>query len=134
MNKRAFGSLEFSVLNLLKSGERKTVKEIHQILGEQDHKYTTIMTVMVRLTQKNMLAREKIGSQYEYWLLPNTKNIPSFLTQIKKMVFGINPAEVFSYLIDSGSAISDREFEEMEKMLKEARSKEKIKHYVMEDF
>lgn len=122
MIKRAFGELEMAILNILKSGKRMTVKEVHTILGGED-KYNTIMTVMSRLAEKKVLAREKIGLQYEYWLTPNPQKAPSFFDKIKKMAFGVKTSAMVSYLIDSAENISEEEFEEMEKLLQEAKKK-----------
>jgi len=124
MAKRAFGELEYAILNILKSKNRTTVKEVHNIIGEQD-KYNTIMTVMLRLSEKKILARERVGLHYEYWILPNPKKTPSFFEQLKKMAFGIKTTEMISYLIESAEDISSEEFEEMEKLLQKAKTKKK---------
>ena len=121
MKKREFGDLELAVLGVLKSGERMTVKEVHRLLGGKD-KYTTIMTVMFRLANKKALARERVGSHYEYWQIPKNS---SFFEKIKKKLFGVKPRELIACLIDSGNEISDEELLEMEKMLAAAREKRK---------
>jgi len=121
MSKRNFGELESEVLDIFKSGQRMTVKEIYQILGEDNNKYNTIMTVMVRLTQKKILLRERIGLQYEYWLSdPNTK-VPSFLEQLKKKFFGLKTSHMVSYLIESADDISEEDIAEMEKIIEKAK-------------
>jgi predicted transcriptional regulator len=120
MTKRAFGELELAILHILKSGKRATVKEVHQILGE-DNKYNTIMTVMLRLSEKDVLARERVGAHYEYWLLPAKAKIPSFMEKFKKKVFGLKPTEMVSYLIESED-ITDEEIAEMEQMLEKAKA------------
>lgn len=125
MTKRAFGELELAILSILKANKRMTVKEVHHIIGEQN-KYNTIMTVMVRLTQKKVLARERVGSQYEYWLLSSDVSASSFLEQFKKKFFGVKSSEAVSYLIESGE-VSDEELEEMEQMLQEIKKRKKIK-------
>lgn len=124
MTKRTFGELELTVLRILKSGRKMTVKQVHKILGEKDN-YNTIMTVMVRLSNKKVLAREKIGVQYEYWLLPAEEKVPSFFQQLKQKVFGIKTTELISYLIDSSSEMSDEEFEEVEKLIQQAKKERK---------
>lgn len=129
MTKRAFGELELAVLNILKSGKRMTVKDVHSQVGKKD-KYTTIMTVMVRLTEKNVLARERVGTHYEYWLPTFKGHVASFIQQIKKKLFGLNTTEMVSYLIESAEEISDEEFEAMEKMLQEAKKNKKMKKKV----
>lgn len=120
MTKRAFGELESQILYLLRSGERKTVKDIHQALGGQDN-YNTIMTVMSRLAEKQQLKREKIGLHYEYWLLPDKSF--SFLKEFKQKFLGMKTSTLVGYLIESGKDISQEELAEMEEMIRKAREK-----------
>ena len=125
MTKRAFGQLELDILNILKSGERMTVKEVHQRLGGTD-KYNTIMTVMLRLAEKKELGRERMGLQYEYWILPSeSRTAPSTLEQFKKKLFGVKTTAVVSYLIESANDISDEDLLEMENLIKAAKEKRK---------
>lgn len=126
MTKRQFGELELEILQILKSGKKMTVKEVHHILGEDNNKYTTIMTVMVRLANKGILARERQGLQYQYWLLEHNTQIPSFLNQFKKKIFGMKTVAMVNYLIDSADDISEEELNEMEKIIEKAK-KERIK-------
>ncbi len=120
MAKRSFGELEFSILHILKPGKRMTVKEVHQILGAEN-KYNTIMTVMLRLSEKKVLGRERVGLQYEYWLVNANKSASQIVNQFKQKMLGIKPSEMISYLVESASEISDAEFSEMEKMLEKAK-------------
>lgn len=118
MAKRAFGELESQILHILKTGERKTVKEVHHALGGQDS-YNTIMTVMSRLAAKKQLAREKQGLQYEYWLVSSTPS--SFLTLLKQRLFGVKTSLLVSHLIERADDLSEEDLIEMEKMVQEAR-------------
>lgn len=121
MTKRAFGELELAILQILKSGSRMTVKEVHSLLGGFD-KYTTIMTVMNRLAEKKQLARERMGLQYEYWILSSQAKVPSFIEQFKKKIFGIKTSAMVSYLIESADDITTEDLIEMEKMIEKAKS------------
>lgn len=123
MNKRAFGELESQILYILKSGERKTVKEVHRALGGKDN-YNTVMTVMSRLADKKLLAREKMGLHYEYWIL-SSANIPSLLDKLKRKFLGISPTALVSYLIESSEELTDKELAEIEKIVKQARESKK---------
>lgn len=125
MTKRSFGELELTILRILQSGGKMSVRQVHAILGEQN-KYNTIMTVMLRLTEKQMVARERIGLHYEYWLLPPTAKVPSFIEQFKKKIFGVKTNEMISYLIDSAEDISEEDFIEMEKMIENAKIKRRM--------
>ena len=126
MTKRAFGELELTILNLFKSDKRLTVKDVHYLIGGQD-KYTTIMTVMNRLAEKKRLGRERIGLQYEYWLLPSENKIPSFLQQFKQKIFGLKTSTMVSYLLESADDITEEELQEMEKLIEKAKQERKKK-------
>jgi predicted transcriptional regulator len=122
--KRVFGELELAILKIFKGQDRMTVRDVLMAL-KGDDKYTTIMTVMNRLTEKKMLFREKIGQQYEYWLnSSNQPSSPSLLERLKQKIFGGNSASMASYLIESGD-ISDEELLEMEKLIENIRKSRK---------
>jgi predicted transcriptional regulator len=123
-HKRAFGELELEILNAMKSGQKMSVKEVHQLLGVQN-KYTTIMTVMSRLVEKKLLDKEKIGHQNFFWLVSN-KIKETLFVRLKKMIYGSKTAEVVTYLIDSAEDISDIEYDQIMSLLQEAK-KQKIK-------
>ncbi len=122
MTKRAFGELESQILYILKSGERKTVKDVHQTLGGQDN-YNTVMTVMTRLVEKKQLARERVGLQYEYWVL-SSKN-SSFLNGLKQKFFGAKTSSLVTHLIETANDLSDEELSEMEKLVQKVRAAKK---------
>ena len=123
MAKRAFGDLELQVLNILKSEERMTVKDVHRALGGNDN-YNTIMTVMNRLTEKKQLAREKAGLQYEYWIV-NQYNTPSLFEKFKQKLFGVKTSAMVSYLIESDEDLTEEDVVEMEKTLQRAKARKK---------
>lgn len=120
--KRAFGDLENSVLNILKSGDRVTVKYVQEALGNRD-KYTTIMTVMSRLVEKKILGRERVGLRFEYWLLKDKNHSQSIFERLRSKFFGIRAADVVSYLIHEVEDLSPKDIEEMEKIIAKAKQK-----------
>jgi predicted transcriptional regulator len=64
--RRAFGELEGDVLGLLwAAGTAMTPGEIHAALG-RDLAYTTVATVLTRLHDKGLVAREKAGRTHSY--------------------------------------------------------------------
>ncbi len=117
MIKRAFGELESQILLILKSGEKKTVKEVFKALGEKGS-YNTIMTVMSRLAEKGILAREKAGLQYEYWIDDSSTY---FLNKVKSSLEGIKAPVLVAHLLESSDDISDEELEAMEKIIQKRR-------------
>lgn len=120
--KRGFGELETAILCLLKSGEKKTVKEVHQILGAKNS-YNTVMTVMSRLFEKKQLSREKKGLQYAYWMLDLSQS--SFLDKLKQKLFGVKTSILVSHLIESAEDLTEEELAEMENLVKRAREAKK---------
>lgn len=123
MAKRAFGDLELQILNILKSEERMTVKEVHLALGGNDN-YNTIMTVMNRLTEKKQLAREKVGLQYAYWIVVRD-NTPSLFEKFKQKLFGVKTCAMVSYLIESADDLTDEDMAMMEQTLERAKKRKK---------
>ena len=119
MTKRAFGELESQILYILQSGNRQTVKDVHKALGGNDN-YNTVMTVMSRLAEKKLLARERIGLQYEYWLLKPSESF-TFLDKIKQKFSGLKTTALVNHLIESADDISDEDLLQMEEILKKKR-------------
>lgn len=117
--KRAFGELESQILILLKSRERKSVKEIHQALGGLDS-YNTVMTVMSRLAEKKQLAREKVGLHYEYWSVTSPESV---LDKIKQKLFGAKTSALVNYLVESADDLTDEDLAEMEALIQKRRVK-----------
>jgi predicted transcriptional regulator len=85
------------------------------------------MTVMLRLSEKKVLQREKVGSHYEYWLTSSQDQVPTFFEQLKQRVFGIKTTELISYLLDSSEEITEEELAEVQKLLTKAQAKIKKK-------
>lgn len=123
MAKRAFGELESQILYILKNGERKTVKNVHQALGGMDN-YNTVMTVMSRLAEKKLLGRERVGLQYEYWSLNNTDSA-SILNKLKHRFLGIKTSVLVSHLMESAEDLTDEDLLEMQQMLQKMREAKK---------
>ena len=121
MTKRAFGDLEHSILNALRSGKRATVQQIQKTLGGKD-KYTTIMTVMVRLVDKKLLARERIGLRYEYWL-KDQENQRSLFERLRSRLFGMKTVDMVSYLIDEADDLSPEDLKKVERVIAAAKKK-----------
>lgn len=123
MSKRAFGELESQILFILRSGERKTVKDVHKALGGHDN-YNTVMTVMTRLAEKKQIARERIGLQYEYWIL-TVPSPTSILEKLKNKFFGVKTTVLVSHLMESADDLTDEDLAEMELLVQKIRASKK---------
>lgn len=66
MNSKLFGPLEEQVMNIL--WEAKKPLRPQEVLGKLggDHAYTTIMTVLKRMSDKKILNRKMCGKAFEY--------------------------------------------------------------------
>ena len=71
--RRASGALESAVLGILwQAGEPRSATEVReQLLAEGDGDsgelaYTTVVTILTRLWEKNVLSRERDGRAYRY--------------------------------------------------------------------
>jgi predicted transcriptional regulator len=123
--KLGFGELELSILKIIKGLGRVTVRDVYESLGSEGG-YTTIMTVMSRMADKGELMREKEGKQYFYWIVSqNESSSKNILKRIQDKIFGGKPTAMVSYLLDADSEISDKDLEEIEKLIQKRRSEKK---------
>jgi len=121
--RRKFGELELSILEILKSGKEMSVKDVMQKLAGEN-KYTTIMTVMNRLTEKKILSRRKMGLHFNYTVISSATKTPSLIQQFMKKLFGLNTVNLVSHLIDASSELTEAELNELS-LLIDIKKKEK---------
>ncbi len=101
------------------------MRDVYESLGSEGG-YTTIMTVMSRMADKGELMREKEGKQYTYWMASqNESSSKNILKRIQDKIFGGKPTAMVSYLLDADSEISDKDLEEIEKLIQKRRSEKK---------
>ena len=125
MRKLGFGELELSILKIVREQGRVTVRDVYESLGSGGS-YTTIMTVMSRMADKGELMREKEGKQYVYWVISqNAFSSKNVLKRIQDKIFGGKPTAMVSYLLEVDQEISDKELEEIEKLIQKRRSERK---------
>ncbi|MBI5346438.1 MAG: BlaI/MecI/CopY family transcriptional regulator [Chlamydiae bacterium] len=123
MVKLGFGELELSILKIVRDLNRATVRDVYERLGKNGS-YTTIMTVMSRMADKGELLREKNGKQYVYWVaLQQESSSKNVLRRIQDKIFGGKGSAMVSYLLEADQEISDKELEEIEKLIQKRRSK-----------
>jgi len=77
------GPLEMQVLGLFDSAEPASVSDVQQRLakGGAEYAYTTVMTVLARLSEKGVLRREKQGNRYYYRTTPRDRALKRGLLQ-----------------------------------------------------
>lgn len=120
---RLFGELEWTILELVKSKNEASVKDIVEAL-HQSVGYTTVMTVMARLAEKGDLQRRRVGRLYLYQLPQNTKTTALGLVErLKQRLFGGRSMAMIRYLIDSSEDLTAQDLEEMRALLKDNAEK-----------
>lgn len=125
MGKLGFGELELSILKIVRTFGRVTVRHVYENLDPQGS-YTTVMTVMSRMAEKGELERVKEGKQYIYWATPqNEASSKSILKRIQDRIFGGKPTAMVSYLLDLDQEISDEELAQIEKLIQKKRQEAK---------
>ena len=126
MKKLAFGELELFILKVVRELGRTTVRDVYESLPGEGS-YTTIMTVMSRLAHKGELMREKEGKQYIYWISPQSNSSKTILSRIREKIFGGKSLSMFSYLLEIDKEISQKDLEEIEKLI-QRKKQEKLSH------
>jgi len=63
----SLGPLEKEIMDCLWGNKGETVREVHDCFkGKREIAYTTVMTIMTRLTKKGYLERKRKGRAYVY--------------------------------------------------------------------
>lgn len=114
---KLLGELEGAVMETLWRLETATVRDVHKALQTRSRRpaYTTVMTVMTRLFEKGLLAREPEGNAYRY--APSASQA-DFLAQASRQVFSslvedLASAPVMSSFVDR---LGNRELEALEEL------------------
>lgn len=113
------GPLELKVLGVLNREANLSVSEIQAILKKNGHDlaYTTVMTVLVRLFNKELVVREKDGRQFLY--APAKKNASplKIFERMKTSLFGNERLRPILGLLESDDGLSRAELEELKKVV-----------------
>ncbi|MFZ3062815.1 MAG: BlaI/MecI/CopY family transcriptional regulator [Actinomycetota bacterium] len=112
---KVFGDLESDIMNVLWDRGKGTVRDIHGILS-QDRKiaYTTVMTVMSRLANKDILRKEKFGKGYIYFPQRSRDEILSDMSrEVLAGLFADYRKPILSHLVDVFDKLDRDELEEL---------------------
>ena len=105
------GGTEMEVLRHVWALGRATVREVHdRIQSDRRLAYTTVMTVMKNLAEKDYLAYERDGQTYVYTAKRRPEDVRgSVLSGILDKVFGGDPASLIQTLVDADLSDADRQ-------------------------
>ena len=115
---RRLTDLELEVMHVVWELERGTVRQVHEVLGERRKiAYTTVMTMMNILEEKEYLKRSKQGRAYVYEpVRPKEEVLKSMVDDFVSRVFeGSAKPLVLGLLKDR--KLSKRELEEIGRMI-----------------
>ena len=103
---------------------RATVREVYEeLLTRRKIAYTTVMTMMGTLEQKNHLKKSEQGRAYLYVpRQPQAKVVGGMVQEFVKRVFNGSARPLLVHLVENMD--DDGEFEELRRLLKKAGLKE----------
>ena len=120
--RRALGDLEAEIMELMWSCGCASVRDIHAKLDSRGLAYTTVMTVMSRLSEKGLLDKEKNGKQYLY--RPNLTRAEFEESVACSVLSGLAGSLGRSALASFVDSLDDEEsLRELEELIKEKRNR-----------
>ena len=120
MKKINISNLEWEILRIIWNKGKITVKEINEVLSDQNKRaYTTIQTYMERMVEKGFLTKEKIGLVNFYSAIVKEKNlIDKEITKFIHNVFAGSYSNFAAYLFDADK-LEKEDIEMIKKMIEE---------------
>ncbi|PAU95875.1 BlaI family transcriptional regulator [Aliifodinibius salipaludis] len=105
----SLGETEMEVLNHVWDMGEATVKQVRKrILEDREVAYTTIMTVMKNLADKDLLKYRKDGVTYVYSPAQKPESVRSnIITNLMKKAFKGSPKELVQALVNSDDLTSE---------------------------
>lgn len=101
------GPLEMRVLGLLDGQKPQSVAELRTKLGGQ-HAYTTVMTVLSRLHDKGLVAREKDGARFLYSPASRAPKVKGgIMARVRKALFPDGDARPLLALLEEEELSKD---------------------------
>lgn len=80
--RREPGALEEAVIGVLRTDNSVSVAEVRELLGG-DLAHTTVMTALVRLHRKGLVARARRGRSYVYSLVAGPDALPALQAALR---------------------------------------------------
>ncbi|MEK6775067.1 MAG: BlaI/MecI/CopY family transcriptional regulator [Bdellovibrionota bacterium] len=120
------GPLELKVLGVLNAAGNISVSEIQIILKKAGHDlaYTTVMTVLVRLYNKELVTRQKEGRQFLYSTAKKKDSSPlKIFERMKTSLFGNEKLRPILGLLEAEEGLTRDELKELKKVVDARLSK-----------
>ncbi|ADG83038.1 CopY family transcriptional repressor [Thermincola ferriacetica] len=123
--KKVLGDLEADIMGIIWKEGKATVRDVYEALRlQREIAYTTVMTIMGRLAEKNLLTKEPLGNAYVY--TPTVSQEEFSKQVVSEVLDGLleefaEPA--ISHLVERISSEDENKIAELEKLIRERRSK-----------
>ena len=125
---RFFGPLEAKIMDILWTGQEKSIKEVQQLIErERTISFNTVMTVMNRLVEKSLLEKRVVGRTSFYKPI---KTRIEFIDEESKKIsdnlldeFG---AIVVNHMIDSLESVDQNLLDKLEKKINQLKKGNKV--------
>ncbi len=125
--RKILGDLEADVMGVVWQRKQATVREVHGCLCEKRKiAYTTVMTVMTRLADKKLLARDKEGNAFVYTAVLDKKGFTR--RAVSEIIDGLMDGfaePTMAHLIERMSQVDKTKLEELSNLIDERRQMEK---------
>jgi len=118
------GELEAAIMKVLWDRPEATVQQVqHALQASRGAAYTTVMTVMGRLTDKGLLRRRKEGRAYVYAAAaPQDEVAGSLLQSLVGRVYDGSASRAIAQLIEADEQVDDAELERLEQLIRRKRN------------
>jgi BlaI family transcriptional regulator, penicillinase repressor len=119
----SLGELEADVMSVVWEKGRATVQEVKDALEPRRAlAYTTVMTVMSRLAEKGMLARQKEGRAYFYTPASSQEKVAgSLLQSLVRRLYNGATGKAIAQLLETEEQVDDAELERLERLIQAKR-------------
>ena len=119
----ALGNLEEEIMEILWLAKEATVREVHDRLSEErEIAYTTVMTVMGRLSEKDYLRKEKDGKSHIYVISISKKEFERYL--VRDVYSGLEKrlkSDFLNCFLDGISENDPEKLRELEALIQERK-------------
>ena len=99
-----------------------SVADVRRAMGEERAAYTTVMTVLSRLTDKGLLRRRKDGRAFIYEATREQQSVAvSLMRGVVERLYGGSSSRAIAHLIEADDDVDDAELDRLEALIREKR-------------
>lgn len=121
--RKVLGDLEADIMELVWQKDISSVREVYELLNnERDIAYTTVMTVMSRLSDKGILKKNRDGKSYLYSAAVSKDELSQ--TVVSSVISGFKAdlgKRALSFFVESLTE-DENALDELERLIQEKRS------------